>query len=80
MPDRFTNIIGSVVAVHSPRGGERLAELADIAAIDRSSVRIAAISEAAALAVGEGWAEVESPAAPNDAALLELAARLCEKP
>ena len=80
MPENFACVAGAVVAVHSPRAGERLAELAEIAAIDRSSVRIAAISEAAALAVGEGWAEVESPAAPNDAALLELAARLCEKP
>jgi uroporphyrinogen-III synthase len=79
-PDVFANIPGAVVAVHSPRAGERLAELTDAAAIDRASVRIAAISEAAAGAAGEGWAEVASAAEPNDRALLELAARLCEKP
>ena len=60
---------------------QRLAELADAAGIDRSSVRIAAISEAAA---SGGWARagatVMAAAEPNDGALLELAARLCEKP
>jgi len=78
MPEGFAAI--AVVAVHSPRAGERLAELADAAGIDRSSIRVAAISDAAAAAVGAGWAEVKSAAEPNDAALLELAARLCEKP
>jgi uroporphyrinogen-III synthase len=80
MPEGFAGIAGAVVAVHSPRAGERLADLADAAEIDRSTVRIAAISEAAVSATGTGWAEVKSAAEPNDAALLELAARLCEKP
>jgi uroporphyrinogen-III synthase len=76
----FTAISDAVVAVHSPRAGTRLAELADAAGIDRSTVHIAAISEAAATAVGSGWADVASATQPTDAALLELAARLCEKP
>jgi uroporphyrinogen-III synthase len=80
MPQDFATVANAVVAVHSPRAGARLAELADGAGIDRSSVRIAAISEAAAATSGIGWAEVASAAQPNDAALLELAARLCEKP
>ncbi len=80
MPRGLAAISGAVVAVHSARAGGRLAELADAAGIDRSSIRIAAISQAAALAAGEGWAEVASAAEPNDHALLELAARLCEKP
>jgi uroporphyrinogen-III synthase len=80
MPEGFAAIADAVVAVHSPRAGRRLAELADAARIDRSTVRIAAISEAAAAAVGAGWAEVKSAAKPSDGALLELAARLCEKP
>lgn len=80
MPEGFAAIAGAVVAVHSPRAGERLAELVDVAGIDRSSIGIAAISEAAARSTGAGWAEVEHAAEPNDGALLELAARLCEKP
>lgn len=62
-----------VVAVHSPRAGRRLAELAE----DRSFAIVAAISPAAAAACGPGWERVESADAPNDAALLALAARLC---
>jgi uroporphyrinogen-III synthase len=64
---------GSVVLVHSPRAGRRLAELV----VDRGSISIAAISEAAAEAVGNGWEIVQAADAPNDDALLALAARLC---
>jgi uroporphyrinogen-III synthase len=80
MPDDFAAIANAVVAVHSPRAGKRFAELADTAGIDRATVRIAAISEAAAAAAGTGWVDIASAAEPNDAALLELAARLCDKP
>ena len=80
MPEDLASIADAVVAVHSPRAGERLAELTNAAGIDRSTVHIAAISEAAAEAAGRGWAEVASAAEPNDSALLELAARLCKKP
>jgi len=80
MPERFVAIVDAVVAVHSPRAGARLADLADAAGIDRSRVQIAAISETVMAAVGDGWEAVTSAAQPNDRALLELAARLCEKP
>ena len=80
MPEAFMGIEGTVVAVHSPRAGARLAELADVAGVDRSTIRIAAISGATEQAAGTGWAEVASATKPNDGALLELAARLCEKP
>ena len=65
-----------VILVHSPRAGQRLAELV----AERGSIAIAAISAAAAEAVGGGWHHVESADAPNDEALLALAARLCNKP
>lgn len=78
MPEGIAVVADAVIAVHSPRAGSRLAEL--IHSNDRSSVRIAAISAAAAAATGMGWAEVNSAAEPSDRALLELAARLCEKP
>jgi uroporphyrinogen-III synthase len=72
-------IVGQVVAVHSPRAGRRLAELVDQAGINRATIRIAAISEAAAAAAGGGWASREAAGAPHEAALLALAARLCDK-
>jgi uroporphyrinogen-III synthase len=80
MPEEFRGIEGQVAAVHSPRAGQRLAELADQAGIDRSTVQIAAISEAAALGAGPGWERCESAATPDEAALLALAARLCDNP
>lgn len=64
---------GVVVAVHSPRAGRRLAELAG--ARDRTA--IAAISGAAAEACGSGWERIEIAGSPEDSALLALAAMLC---
>jgi uroporphyrinogen-III synthase len=66
---------GCVALVHSPRAGRRLAELLD----DHTGIAIAAISQAAADAAGTGWENVEAANAPNDGALLALAARLCNK-
>lgn len=66
---------GLVIAVHSPRAGARLAELSG----KRSLAVIAAISDAAAAACGEGWEEVSVSAEPNDKSLLALAASLCHK-
>ena len=66
----------AVALIHSPRAGRRFAELVE----DRGSIVIAAISPAAAEAVGKGWEAVEAAAEPNDDALLALAARLCNKP
>jgi uroporphyrinogen-III synthase len=71
-PD-LSGVRGSVALVHSPRAGERLAELVR----DRESTSIAALSKAVADAVGDGWRSVEAAAQPTDHALLALAARLC---
>jgi len=79
-PDDLGQIEGQTVAVHSPRAGQRMAELVDRAGIDRATIRIAAISEAVALATGEGWAMREAAETPTEAALLALAARLCDNP
>ena len=68
------SLSGAVIAVHSPRAGQRLAELAH----DRGGATIAAISAAAAIACGLGWAYVEVAPAPDDLSLLALAARLCQ--
>lgn len=66
---------GSVVLIHSPRAGRRLAGLIE----DRGSIAVAAISSAAAAAVGAGWETVVTADRPSDEALLALAARLCNK-
>jgi uroporphyrinogen-III synthase len=60
--------------VHSVRAAERFARLA----AGKGSIRVAAISAAAAEAAGEGWAAKAVAAAPRDQALLELAAKLCK--
>ena len=67
---------GVVALIHSPRAGKRFAELVR----ERASISIAAISPAAAEAVGAGWVAVEFASEPTDEALLALAARLCNNP
>ena len=67
---------GAVVLVHSPRAARRLAELVT----DRATISIAAISETAASAAGNGWKRIEAAERPTDEGLLALAARLCNKP
>ncbi len=75
-PD-LSPIARAVVAVHSPRAGNRLAELARLSGIDTSATVIAAISREAARAAGDRWQQVATADEPNDGALLALAARLC---
>lgn len=64
---------GLTAAVHSPRAGARLAQLAD----SRSRTAIAAISATAAAACGDGWERVEVAERPDDSSLLALASMLC---
>jgi uroporphyrinogen-III synthase len=75
-PASLEELSGQVAAVHSRRAAERLAQLVDER--QRATIRVAAISEAAARAVGPGWEQIEVAALPNDSALLALGARLCE--
>lgn len=72
-PPSLNCVKGAVVAVHSPRAGRRLAELVD----DRGATEIAAISVNAAKACGEGWKQVRYASAPDESALMALAAALC---
>lgn len=66
---------GMLALLHSPRAAALFARLAG----DKSRIRIAAISARTARAAGEGWQEVAIAPRPRDAALLELAAELCQK-
>jgi uroporphyrinogen-III synthase len=70
MPD----LRGTVIAGHSPRAAERLAQLCRT----HPTAQIAAISAAAAAACGAGWGQVAVADQPTDASLLALAARLCD--
>ncbi len=74
-PPDLVEAQGSVVLVHSPRAGRRLAELVE----DRAAIAIVALSAAAADAVGGGWEEVVTAPSPTDDALLALAQQLCDK-
>ncbi len=77
LPDNFGIIEDAVVAIHSPRAARLLAQQVDCGGLDRRRIGIAAISSAAADAAGEGWETVASAAEPTDAAVLAIAARLC---
>ena len=68
---------GSVVLLHSPRAGQRFAQIVDELGLDRQRIRIAAISPAAGEGAGRGWGAIEAANRPNDDALLALAMRLC---
>lgn len=67
---------GSVALIHSPRAGQRFAELRP----ERRTIAIVAISPAAAGAAGSGWERVDTADQPSDDAMLALAERLCNIP
>lgn len=71
-------LAGSVVLVHSPRAARRVADLVDRAGIDRRTMRLAAISAAAADAAGDGWERIAAAASPDDTALIALARALAD--
>ena len=65
----------ALVLLHSPRAARTFASLVDTR---RITTRLAAISTATAEAAGDGWRSIDIAAGPRDAALLELAAKLCQ--
>ncbi|MGA1807467.1 MULTISPECIES: uroporphyrinogen-III synthase [Sphingobium] len=67
---------GGVLLVHSAAAGGRLAEI--LAENQRATCEVVAISPAALAACGSGWGSAQAADAPNDAAVLALARRLCE--
>jgi len=71
--EALEQLVGSVVLVHSPRAARRVADLVDRAGIDRRTMRLAAISAAAADAAGGDWERIAAAASPDDAALIALA-------
>jgi len=68
---------GAITLIHSPRAGALFARLVHEAGLDRSRLRLAAISPAALDAAGPGWAACTAAPEPRDDALLAAAAKLC---
>jgi uroporphyrinogen-III synthase len=67
---------GSVLLVHSPRAGERLA--GQVPTDRRAALHIVAISRAALAACGTGWGSATAPDQPRDDDMLALVLCLCE--
>ncbi|MEY4721487.1 MAG: hypothetical protein RIQ46_1212 [Pseudomonadota bacterium] len=65
----------AVVALHSAEAARHFAGLC----ADRGPVRLACIGPRVSEAAGTGWAAVEAAPVPDDAALLALAARMCQE-
>jgi uroporphyrinogen-III synthase len=76
--EALDQLAGSVVLLHSARAARRVADLIDRAGIDRRTVRLAAISAAAAEAAGRNWEGIAAAASPDDATLIQLARTLAD--
>ena len=76
--EALDQLAGSVVLLHSARAARRVADLVDRAGIDRRTIRIAAISAAAADAAGGDWDRIAAAAVPDDATLIALARSLAD--
>lgn len=68
-----------VVLLHSAEAARHLAGQCKALGIARGAIRLAAIGARVAAAAGPGWAECRSATSPDDAALLALAAQMCEE-
>ncbi|HKR91985.1 uroporphyrinogen-III synthase [Novosphingobium sp.] len=69
----------ALVLLHSGEAAARFATLCDETCIARDRVLVAAIAPRVATRAGKGWATLRSAKQPNDAALLALAAEMCEE-
>ena len=67
-----------VVMLHSGEAARHLAALCDEAGIDRATIALATIGPRVAQLAGDGWLQVRSAASAGDAALLALAAQMCQ--
>lgn len=74
----IARLFGCVALLHSPRAAMRFARAVDAGGLTRSSIAIAAISEAVAAAAGSGWETVQAVPEPGDDALLALAITLAD--
>ncbi|KQM14786.1 uroporphyrinogen-III synthase [Novosphingobium sp. Leaf2] len=80
LPDGLAHALAAPVLalLHSGEAAVRLAQLCDEAGIARSHIHLAAIGPRVGRRAGTGWTRVRSAASPDDAALLALAAQMCQ--
>ena len=71
---------GGVALVYSEEAGRHLAAQIDAHNINRAQIMLACIGPRVSAAMDNGWARIESSPQPSEAALLELAAKLCKEP
>jgi uroporphyrinogen-III synthase len=64
-----------IALLHSTRAARRLAVLLP----NRAPVTVVAISPAVAATAGDGWADVAIASRPDDAEMVAIAAKLCQK-
>lgn len=64
-----------IALLHSARAAQQLSALVP----DRAVVAIVAISPAVAAAAGDGWANCIAASKPDDAEMVAIAAKLCQK-
>lgn len=69
---------GTIILVHSPRAATYLDMLCTDQAIDRSALRLVAISQAALDQAGQGWGVAIAAEHPDEAAMLAAASTLGE--
>ncbi|MEJ2456886.1 MAG: uroporphyrinogen-III synthase [Novosphingobium sp.] len=69
----------ALILLHSGEAAAHFAQLCNGAGIDRRNVRIATIGPRVSARAGNGWAMLCTADRPDDAALLALAAQMCEE-
>jgi uroporphyrinogen-III synthase len=70
----------ALALLHSATTARHFAEECERLGLARGEIMLAALGPRIAAAAGEGWAAVHTAARPDEAALLELAFDLCDKP
>lgn len=80
LPPAIADVLGGggVVLLHSAVAARHFAAECDRQGIDRSGIKLATLGPRIAVAAGQGWGSVRSAHAPDDSALLALAAELCQ--
>lgn len=79
-PSELTRLLArpAVILLHSGEAAAHFAQECDRTGIDRAQLSLAAIGPRVAARAGTGWAALLSASEPNDAALLAMAAQMCQ--
>lgn len=79
-PPELTKLLArpSVILLHSGEAAAHFAQECERAGIDRARLSLLAIGPRVAARAGTGWAALLSAQEPNDAALLAMAAQMCQ--